>query len=289
MLVTVGLAALAGYFLYTSGAAGKAVAYISGVFRDLLGDLTSTLGVIADSLAAGDLASAVKVGWAVIRMEWTKGVNFLQSLWDGFRQYWDEAITGIALGFVNLGAMLRSVWADVLNWLSKQWQKWATSTFEEGLADLIAPIMAKILGVDTEELRKTMHEDFAAKRAAQPKDFAAMDAETEAQKKQIEKDRAGASDQLGGGLAQRNKEREAKAKAAADEEAAARKEWEKAKEDARAKAAAAKGKPFNVPGFDPGDMALQAAHGEVSTRGTFSATAVGGLGEGGPIRSSTPC
>ena len=285
--VLVGAAALAlgGYLLYTSGKAGEAATWISQTFATLLAEVTDTFGVIAESMAGGDLVSAAKVGWALIQLEWVKGVAFLSGLWESFKGLYDEATSGLAIGMINASAQIQSIWADLLNWMGKMWQKWATSTFQEGLADFIAPVMAKILGVGTEELRRTMHEDFARNRAGQGDKFAAMAAETAAKKARIEADRQAQIESIGGDLLDRSKRRDAQRKAAQDSVDAARAEWEAAKKEARAKSAG-KGSIFDfggamagMAGMDGIDLAA-AAGPKSSVRGTFSASAAAGLGMG---------
>lgn len=282
VLVGAAAVALGGYLLYSSGVAGKVATWISQTFATILAEATETFGIIAESMAAGDFVSAAKVGWALVKMEWTKGTAFISGLWESFKQLYDEIVSGLAIGMINASAWIQSIWADLLNWMGKLWQKWATSTFQEGLADFIAPVMAKILGVDTDELRKTMHEDFSRKRAGQNDKFAAMDADTAAKKKQIEADRKSQIEGIGGDLARRNAGRDAQKKAAQDAVDAARAEWDAAKKDARAKAAA-KGSIFGFAGGIKGmdDIDLAAAGAKSSTRGTFSASAVAGLGMGG--------
>ena len=81
VLVGAAAVALGGYLLYSSGVAGKVATWISQTFATILAEVTETFGVIADSMAAGDFVSAAKVGWALVKMEWTKGTAFLSGLW----------------------------------------------------------------------------------------------------------------------------------------------------------------------------------------------------------------
>jgi TP901 family phage tail tape measure protein len=282
VLVGVAVAAVGAYFLYTSGAAGKAATFISEAFTSLLAEVTETFGVIAESMAAGDLVSAAKVGWALIQLEWQKGVAFITGLWEGFKGLYDEAVTGLSLGMINASAAIQTIWADLLNWMAKKWQEFGTSTFIETMAGWLAPIFARLEGVTTEEARKALTEDFAGARNAQPGKLAAMDAATAAQKAKIEADRKAADDALAGDLLARGKGRDAKTKAAQDAVDAARAEWERAKGEARAKAAAGaeRGGP-EIPGMPALD--LEAAGAASKTRGTFSGSAIAGLGVGGGL------
>ena len=304
-LVIAGLAGLAAYFLYTSGEGQKALDWLAARFKSLLGDATKTWKGITDALAAGDLSLAFKVLWTAIKMEWQRGINWLGSLWDGFKQYWNEATTGLAIGFTNaiaaiedawvaVTSSIRSFWVDLLNFLSKKWDAWKNSTFEEGLADKLAPIFARIQGVSVEETRKNLREDFAGARKRQPAKDAAADAQAKADKdkiaadaaarrKKIEDERQAAVDVLGADLNAANAEREKRRQAAQAEYDAAREEWNKARTEAAAAAGdAARQKKARPPakGKAPDLEALDLAKKKTSVTGTFSAWGAAGLGTG---------
>ena len=242
---------------------------------------------ISDALAAGDISLAAKVLWAMLKLEWQKGLAFLEGLWEGFKGFWSDAVTGLAIGFTSAVASIQSLWIDLTNALTKIWNRWATSTFEEGLADFIAPVMAKILGVDTEQLRKTMHEDFAAARKAQPANDAALDAQANARKQQIEKDRQATVDQLAQDKLRADKERQGRIDAAQDDVANARKELDdavsKAREARDKVAAGGPAMPGHTPPKDIPEIGnLAAAKSKVE--GTFSGYALGGLGSGDDVQ-----
>lgn len=274
VLVGVAAAALGGYLLYASGAAGKAATFISQTFATLLSEVTETFGIIADSMAAGDFVSAAKVGWALVKLEWTKGVAFITGLWEGFKGFWDEATTGLALGMINAVANIRSIWAGLMNWMKNLWVKWETMLYSSPLYQKMVGKASEMMGGPSEkEVARTMK----GMAAGGGKRLAANDAEAAKQKAQIEADRKAQADILGGDLLRRGGERDAKIKAAQDAVDAARAEWEGAKQEAVAKAAG--GTKFDFAGAGAG-LDLGAAGPKSSVRGTFSASAVAGLGAG---------
>jgi hypothetical protein len=285
VLAGVAIVALGGYLLYTSGVAGRAASYISGVFSDLMGEVTSTFSVIADSMAAGDFVSAAKVGWALVKMEWIKGTSFIGGLWEDFKGLYDEATTGLAMGMINASSWIQKIWADLINWMSQAWLKWSNSGLIEGITDKLILAAGTAMGMSGEEIanwQKTAAEDFATKRNMQGGQIAGMDAETAAKKAQIEAERKAQEEILGSDLNRRNQEREARKKAAQGDVDAARAEWEAAKKEAAKKAAAAGGGLGGPGSLDLSGLDLNASKNKGSkVVGTFFASAVAGLGTGG--------
>ena len=276
LLLGAAVLGLGGYALYASGAFRGMGTSIAQTFRTLSDAVTESLGVMADSMAAGDFASAAKVGWALVKMEWQRGVAFVTELWEGFKGIYDEITTGLAISFVNASVQIQGIWADLLNWMSKKWKEFGASAFTETLASWIAPLSAKFSGLDTEEVLQNLKEDFARARAGQGAEFAGMDAATAAKKKAIEDARAAQVAGRGGDLSRRNAERDARIKAARNEVDAARAEWQVAKRDAAAKAAQKAAEGGKIPGL--GGVDLNAT--KASVRGTFAASAVAGLAVG---------
>ena len=278
--------AIGGYFVWATGAIGSAMNWLQEVFKGLADDAKKTFGGISDALAVGDIALAAKVLWAMLKLEWQKGLTFLEGSWEGFKGFWSDAVTGLAIGFINGMAAIRTAWVSLTNFLTKTWNAWAASTFQEGLADWLAPVLAPMLGVDTEGLRKTMHEDFANRRQAQPADDAAGDAQAEAAKGQIESDRQATIDQLAKDKLGADHERQSRIDAAQADVATAKKELD----DALATAHAARGNGATagpgMPGYKPPEGLpdiSNLAGAKAGVAGTFSGAALAGLGGGNAV------
>ena len=144
---------------------------------------------MSDALAAGDISLAAKVLWAMLKLEWQKGLFFLEGLWEGFKGFWSDGVIGLAMIFTNAMAAVKTLWAEMIGWLEKKWEDFKISGLSETLAGWFAPIFAKIEGVSVEETQKALQEDFSSKRSAKPKTDAEIDAATKAKTEQIEKDR----------------------------------------------------------------------------------------------------
>ena len=152
--------ALAGYFVWSSGAIGDAIGWLKGVFRGLADDARKTFGGIADALAAGDMALAAKVLWAMLKLEWQKGLSFLEGLWEGFKGFWSDAVIGLAIIFTGAVAKIKTLWAELMGWLEKKWNAFKLSGFTETLASWFAPIFAKLQGVSVEDAQEGAQRGF---------------------------------------------------------------------------------------------------------------------------------
>ena len=101
-----------------------------------------------------------------------KGTFGLEGLWEGFKGFWADAITGIALMFTNATAKVQTLWAEMIGWMQKKWNAFKISGFTETLASWFAPIFARLQGVSVEDTQKALQKDFARARTAKPQNDA---------------------------------------------------------------------------------------------------------------------
>lgn len=297
-----GIAAL----LYFTGALGNTVSGIAAAFRGLASDLMSTFGAIGDALSAGDLALAAKVLWAMLKMEWQKGVNWLTETWIGFKeifvgawtdavyslarimtsgwamlqQGWNLLVTGMSAAWTVFADSVVSGWSSASNWISKRWID---------LMELLgqydpetAEGAKKLLDEEYNRASQQRQQETAAKLAATGQSF-------EDRKQQIEQERTGALRNLEDERTAKHRARQeqyaADLKASQEAVDVARKEWNDAKAEA-AQAKAALNVP-ELPGVKPGvvpDMSGNVAAAKASVAGTFSGAALSGLGTGAGVQ-----
>lgn len=290
-----------GALLYFTGALGDTVGGVASAFRSLASDLMATFGAIGDALSAGDIALAAKVLWAMLKMEWQKGTNWLTETWIGFKeifvgtwtdavynlarimtsgwallqQGWNLLVTGMSAAWTIFTDSVVSGWNSASNWVSKRW------------IDLME-LLGQYDPETAEGAKKILDEDF--NRASQQRQretqqkLAATGQSFEDRKQQIEQQRQGTLGNLEQDRSNQHRARQEKyaadLKASQDAVDAARKEWD----DARAEAAGAKA-AMNVPEL-PGqnlkknipDIAGNLASAKASVTGTFSGAALSGLG-----------
>lgn len=311
-LVVAGVVALGGYLVYASGAGGKALDWLAGRFEALKADALVAFGAIGDALAAGDLALAGKILWLTLKLEWQKGVDFLMQAWTKFKtaflQVGTDAFYGLAIIFNNVLAGLEVAWVESTSFLADAWTRF-TGRVTKGwnsAVGFLRKTWARFKGlfdesIDVEAEVQRIDQEVAQHNAAQQQEteatLARREDERAARRQSIERDRAGAEQELASSADEVNARRAADARAdiEASEQAleAARREWLEAIEQAAQKRKAAdEPGPEGPAEFQPpditavlGDLEDSLAGAQQRTldvQGTFNAAAVGGLAAAGP-------
>ena len=299
-LVIAAVVGLGGYFLYASGAAGEAFAFLSGVIGSLVADSKAAFGAIGQALASGNLALAAKILWLTLKMEWKRGIGFLNKYWQDWKAFFlliaNEAVTGLAKFFTNAWAGLQVAWIETVDFLADAWNLYCASMLKifntiiglikkawvhlKGLFDADLNVEAEVNRINTETAGKN-----SGVNDEQNKRIGDRETRRKADEKKIEADRAGAASILESDRARKEKAIiDAQAKAQADglaEVAAARAEWEGSIGEAAALPPSGPGGPSKpkLPEI-PDDNDLSAMADKVSVSGTFNAQAAGSLGTG---------
>jgi diacylglycerol kinase len=124
-LVVAAVVALAGYILYATGMGAQALSWLGERFSDLKDDALAAYQGIADALAAGDIGLAAKILWLTLKMEWTRGVNWISSIWNGallwLRKRATEAFYGLVMGLEYIWHGLEVAWIETTAFLSSVW------------------------------------------------------------------------------------------------------------------------------------------------------------------------
>ena len=133
----VGLAvALGAYLLFASEAGGQALAWLGERFGVLKNDAITAWGAIGKALAAGDIALASRILWLTLKMEWQRGIHFLNDLWVKFKDFFlgittdavfgsakilNDGWSGIEVAWTETIGFLADAWALFTNLLTKTW------------------------------------------------------------------------------------------------------------------------------------------------------------------------
>ena len=140
------IAAAGGAILAYTGAAGDAVKWLGDRFGALVADVDTALTGIQAALTSGDLETASEILWLGLKTVWANGVNALKTLWIDLKtsilRTGSEAFTGLLAAaewsysqllklsiefnatlltlFTSLGASIKNIWADTVNFVAKQ-------------------------------------------------------------------------------------------------------------------------------------------------------------------------
>ncbi len=311
-LVIAAVAALGAYLVVASGAGGKALTWLGEKFGVLKDDALTAYQGIADALAAGDISLAVKVLWQTLKMEWTRGVNFLEKAWLNFRNFfikigydaWHGLLAvvevvwhALEVGWIETTAFFAKAWYGFVGFFAKTWERiksgakkawnWIKSLFDDSVDleaenKLVEQEKQKAISqIDDEQQRKT-----AEREAKRESDRRRATAVHEATMSEIGRENLRKHSELDAEYERRMTDNEA-------DLAKARKEWRDAVEEARKKRKAKEAAgPDKLEGADDiiaranraiagmGDLlGRQAA--KIGAQGTFVAANVLGLQTGG--------
>jgi len=319
-LVIAAFAALGAYILYATGMAGKALAWLGEKFLVLRDDAVGAYQGIADALAAGDIALAAKILWLTLKMEWQRGINYLEKAWLNFRNFfirigydaWHGLIAivqvvwhGLEVGWVETAAFFKKLWSNLLSFFANLWQnmvaiarkawQWIKGLFSKKARKSTATVNAEIDREKEAAIKRIQNEN--------EREIAAAEAERQRRRRQSSQLHQATMAQIGQENLDAHKalDDEYAAKMADNESdlAEARKEWEdalaeaKSKRETSEKAAQKKG-PEGLE--DPealiakaqeavaGLSALGGVEGAIEVQSTFNAVAATrGLSSGGPV------
>ena len=305
-LIIAGVAALGAVLLHVTGAGSKALGWLGDRFKVLKEDALASFGGIADALVAGDIALAARILWLSLKMEWTRGVNFLEKAWLNFRNFfirigydaWHGLLATVEIvwhalevGWIETTAFFARLWANFAGFFARSWQEikagaqkawnWIKSLFDDT--------------IDLKAENTLVEEQKQAAISRIDDDQARQVAEREAQRGDERRRTAAQHEAALAGIGQANLDKrreleEAYAGRMAGNEAdlaKARREWREAIDAARSKRAA---KEAGGDASDPAAKVRDALAGlgdigdivrgeaaKIGVRGTFNAAAIRGL------------
>ncbi|NLN01261.1 MAG: phage tail tape measure protein [Lentisphaerae bacterium] len=157
-LIVTAVVALGAVLLHVTGAGSKALAWLGDRFKVLKEDALASFGGIADALAAGDITLAAKILWLSLKMEWTRGVNFLEKVWLNFRNFfirigydaWHGLLAAVEtvwhaleVGWMATVDFFASIWDGFTGFFAKTWHNikagaqkawnWIRSLFDDSV------------------------------------------------------------------------------------------------------------------------------------------------------------
>jgi hypothetical protein len=105
----------------------------------LRSNVEKSLGGISDALSAGNVQLAMKILWLSLKVEWTKGVNFLSEKWEGFNGWLLKQV-------IDAGFGIREIWTNLTFFMSEAWDGFITK-FKHGWNDAQSWLAKRIIDV----------------------------------------------------------------------------------------------------------------------------------------------
>ncbi len=303
-LTIAGLSTLVAYLLYATGAGAQAMQWLGDRFNELKDTALAAWQGIGDALATGDIALAGKILWLTLKMEWQRGINFLESKWLEFKGFFvgifQSAVYSVAGLMTDAWAGLQTGWLETTHFIADSWTV-LISLLQKGwnrFSGFFQKVWARIQGLfgDTNaeaEIAK-INDEIARQdgliKQGQNQTILDREAQRNEQRDQIEQNRAGAQGALGDMQAQEQAALAAANQKALQESEAelakARAEWQSAVGDAaekRAETSPGTGNKLKIPGFEmPTGSGLDQLMSETKKKtdvvGTFNPLAAMNLG-----------
>jgi hypothetical protein len=308
-LVIGAVAALAAFILKATGVGAQALSWLGDRFNGLRDTAVAAWQGIGDALAAGDIGLAAKILWLTLRMEFQKGINWIQARWLEFKGFFVEvfqsAVFAVARFLTDAWAGLQVAWVETTTFLANAWTNF-TSGIQTGwnnTQSVIEKGWAHVLGLfdkdfDTKDVLRQIDMDVQQRNARVERNrqaaVAGREQERRRRRAEIEQERTdvqkGLDEQQAREQAERERKHQQTLREAEEELDAARKEWQDALAEAAQKRAEAEADAGPERLAPPGrlDMARLVQNVEVvsevekfvpaDVKGTFFAQAVRGLG-----------
>lgn len=301
-LVALAIGGLAGIFLYVSGAGAKLMNGLRSGFATLKQDATAAWGGIKSALASGDIGLAAKIFWLTLKMEWKRGIHFLNQLWVGAKQFvvstFIEAMYQVQSAINNGIDAIDKAWVDVTTWLADAWSvftNFLTTSWHSAVGFIrkawvrLKSLFSDDVNVDIEVARidREVREASEAATAAMLEDVQRRDAARQKRRDELEATRAQTENELSrertNALAKMQQQYAQELAGTARELAAVRRAWQQAigaaQEQRKTPAIQApEGTPEYYAEWRKQQQMLKETRVGLEVKGTFNAMVVRGLG-----------
>jgi hypothetical protein len=146
LLIGAAIAGVIGYVLYATGTFEKLGKWFASTFAADIGIAKEAWDAITEALASGDLGAAMSVAVAFLKVEWARGVAWLESKWQDFVD------------------VFKNAWSSAVAWLLDKWES-ISSVITHGI--IWVENQVGILSDDeARQQHKSVDQDSAARRRA---------------------------------------------------------------------------------------------------------------------------
>jgi TP901 family phage tail tape measure protein len=158
------------FFVTAFQSIGTAVDWLKNMFGTLCSFATETFGAITTALGRGDIEAVIQLIWASIKLIWIKGSTSLLSTWywltETLQTTWAICVFTIAELLTNAWFGVQEFWTDTVYTMSTLWLEFSSDIIsawkiaEQTIAQGISYIIAKMQGLDPNEMSNLINEDY---------------------------------------------------------------------------------------------------------------------------------
>ena len=116
---------LGAVLLQTTGLGAQAIEWLAGAFGQLRDESAQAFQGIADALAAGDIAMAATVLWDFLKLEWKKGVDFINQIWINAKEFfvdvWTDASYAVAMLLTDPWYVMETAFNETVSFMQQGW------------------------------------------------------------------------------------------------------------------------------------------------------------------------
>jgi phage-related protein len=288
---------------------GISLTWLGDQFNQLYSAIAETFDAIVASLGRGDIESAIQVIWASIKLIWLQGVNSLVTTWywlvETLQEAWAVCIFKISELLASAWFGVQQFWTETVYTMSTLWIGFSDTIIstwkkaEQAIAQGIGYIIAKMQGLDPNEMSNLINDDYEQQARQRESDKNRRLADVQEQRDQkitsLKSEREGTLDVLQQDFAHnssiRNSAYESKLAAQEQELAAAKAAYNEAINRAKNPVVSDPNKPESlqerlrtkVDDAMRGFKANTNLESKVSVSGSFSAAALQSMGAGSSI------
>ncbi|MDR1493989.1 MAG: phage tail tape measure protein [Planctomycetaceae bacterium] len=158
------------FFIQVFENIGTAVDWLREQFGYLCSFATETYSVLVETLGRGDIEAALQLIWATIQLIWVKGATSILSVWywvvETLQTAWATCVYKISEILTPSWYGVQQFWAETVYTMSTLWTEFSDGVIsrwkrsEQAIAQGIGWIMAKMQGLNADEMARTIAEDY---------------------------------------------------------------------------------------------------------------------------------
>ncbi|MDD3585816.1 MAG: phage tail tape measure protein [Thermoguttaceae bacterium] len=164
------VAGFSNFFVSAFATLGSAVDWLKTQFGNFVAFAGETFSAVAKAIGRGDIEAAIQVVWASLKLIWVKGSTSLIETWywvvDTLQTAWAACVYTLSELLISSWYGVQEFWTETVYTMSTLWTEFsagvvtAWKSAEESIAKGIGWIMAKMQGLDPNEMNDILTEQY---------------------------------------------------------------------------------------------------------------------------------